>query len=316
MCGGAFYVAREKGYFKKLNLDIETRRFDDSSAAAAAVIAGELDLALLPSDARLFNTVAKGAPLAVILDGGHNRRGFGATVINVTQALHEDGVLSVRDFARLKGKKFGVPAAGSVGHYNAALSLIKATLDPAKDVQWVMDVSQPELMRMLASNELDASRPRLPARLACAEQQMGPDHHQRRCDRSGRANLHLRRARDFLAKKRDAAVRSPWPICTRPRLNAAAIDPGPRPDIVEILARAADWRPQTSFARGAELVLYCRGRSCRSPIPSWTFRISGAESISVCWKRKSRASSSLTSTLQRTQKPGSRKEKPFGELNY
>ncbi|TMJ29010.1 MAG: hypothetical protein E6G96_10845, partial [Alphaproteobacteria bacterium] len=79
MCGGAFYVAREKGYFKKLNLEIETRRFDDSSAAAAAVIAGELDLALLPSDARLFNTVAKGAPLAVILDGGHNRRGFGAT---------------------------------------------------------------------------------------------------------------------------------------------------------------------------------------------------------------------------------------------
>jgi NitT/TauT family transport system substrate-binding protein len=29
--GGAFFIAREKGYFKKLNLEIETKRFEDGA---------------------------------------------------------------------------------------------------------------------------------------------------------------------------------------------------------------------------------------------------------------------------------------------
>src|SRR4051794_29130879 len=257
MCGGAFYVARAKGYFKKLNLEIETRRFYDSSAAVAAVIAGELDLALLPSDARLFNTVAKGAPLAVILDGGHNRRGFGATVINVTQALHEDGVLSVRDFARLKGKRFGVPAAGSVGHYNAALSLIKAALDPAKDVQWVMDVSQPELMRMLGRNELEAVDLTYQLGLLAQSNKWGPIIiNDDVIVPDGPVSI-VAAQRDFLTKRRDAAVRFALGYLRAiTELNAAAIDPGPHPDIVDILA-------QNGAVHDADLV--------RSTAPNWCY---------------------------------------------
>ena len=97
LAGGAFYIARDKGYFKKLNLQIETTTFADAASAARSLIAGELDLALIAPDASLFNRVAKGAPFVIVLDGGRNRRGFGCTVINVTQALHEDGVSSVRD---------------------------------------------------------------------------------------------------------------------------------------------------------------------------------------------------------------------------
>ena len=137
--GGPFYIARDKGYFKKLNLDIETEHFVDGSSAARSLIAGELDFALIAPEAGLFTSVSKGAPIVVVLDGGRNRRGFGSTVINVTQALHEGGLNSVRDFDRLKGKKIGVPAIGSVNQYNAALSSMKAKLDPAKDVEWVAD---------------------------------------------------------------------------------------------------------------------------------------------------------------------------------
>ena len=53
-----------------------------------------------------------------------------------TQPLHEGGITSVRDFERLKGKKFGVPALGSVNQYNASFSLTIAKLDPGKDVEW------------------------------------------------------------------------------------------------------------------------------------------------------------------------------------
>ena len=96
-------------------------------------------------------------PLVVVLDGGSNRRGYGATVVNVSQALYDEGVTSVRDFSALKGKKFGVPAAGSVNQYSAARTLIKAKLDPAKDVEWVMNVAQPDLARMLGRNEVAAT---------------------------------------------------------------------------------------------------------------------------------------------------------------
>ena len=90
--GGAFYVAREKGYFSKLGLEIETKTFIDGAMAVPSMVAGELDMTFMTPNASLFNSVAKGAPLVVILDRGNNRKGFAYTLVNVTQALYDDGV--------------------------------------------------------------------------------------------------------------------------------------------------------------------------------------------------------------------------------
>ena len=65
--GGAFYVARDKGYFKKLGLDVETKQFADGALAVPSLISGELDITFMTAAASLFNSVAKGAPLVVIL---------------------------------------------------------------------------------------------------------------------------------------------------------------------------------------------------------------------------------------------------------
>jgi NitT/TauT family transport system substrate-binding protein len=237
--GGAFFIARDKGYFKQLNLEIETRHFDDGSLAVPSIIAGELDLASMSINASLFNSIARGAPLVVVLDGGNNRRGFGATVINVTQALYDEGVSSVRDFAKLKGKKFGVVALGGVNQYNAALSLLKARLDPAKDVQWIANASQPDLMRMLADNELDAAdlayqlgflaQSSKWAPIIVTDDQIVPD--------AAISAFAVRR--DFLAKSRDAVVRFAMAYLRGIKeFNAAALDPGAHPEIVDILAQS------------------------------------------------------------------------------
>src|SRR5947208_4547315 len=74
--GGAFYVAREKGYFQKLGLEIETKTYMDGALAVPSMLSGELDMALMTANASLFNSIAKGAPLVLILDRGHNRPGF------------------------------------------------------------------------------------------------------------------------------------------------------------------------------------------------------------------------------------------------
>jgi len=255
--GGPFYIARDKGYFKKLNLEIATSSFPDVNSAARSLIAGELDLALLAPDVGFFNSIAKGAPLLVMLDGGRNRRGFGATVINVMQALHEGGINSVRDFERLKGKKVGVPALGGINQYNAAFSLIKAKLDPAKDVDWIAQPAQTELVGMLAREELAAADLAYPLGLLAQNNKSGPiiinddvivpD-----------AQISIFAAhKDFIARSRDAAVRFAMAYLRAARdFNAAAIDPWAHPDVVEILA-------QSMPGVTAELV--------RASAPNWSY---------------------------------------------
>jgi NitT/TauT family transport system substrate-binding protein len=237
--GGAFFIARDKGHFKRLDLEIETRHFEDGTFAVPAIIAGELDLTLLPTDASLFNSIAKGAPLVVVLDAGHNRRGFGSTVINVTQALYDAGVSSVRDFARLKDKKFGVTALGSVNHYNAALSLLKAKLDPVKDVQWIANVSQLELMRMLGENEVDAADLAYHLGFLAQDRKWGPIivTDDQIVPEAAISIFAVRR--DFLATSRDTVVRFAMAYLRGVKeFNAAARDPGAHPDTVEILAHS------------------------------------------------------------------------------
>jgi NitT/TauT family transport system substrate-binding protein len=241
ICGGAFYIARDKGYFKKLNLEIETKHFEDGSLAVPSIIAGELDFTLMSADASLFNSIAKGAPLVVVLDGGNNRRGFGATVINVTQALYDEGVRTVADFARLKGKKFGVAALGSVNQYNAAQVLLKAKLDPAKDVQWIVNVPQPDLMRMLGQSQVDATDLAYQLGFLAQSNKWGPIvvNDDQIVPDAAISIFAVRR--DFLAKNRDAVVRFAMAYLHGVKeFNAAAKNPGAHPDIVDILAHNSD----------------------------------------------------------------------------
>jgi NitT/TauT family transport system substrate-binding protein len=236
--GGAFYIAREKGYFSKLGLEIETKSFIDGAMAVPSMVAGELDMTFMTPNASLFNSIAKGAPLVVILDRGNNRKGFAYTLVNVTQALYDEGVHAMGDFAKLKGKKMGVGALGSINQYNLAQALLKVGLDPAKDVQWVVNISQPDLMKMLGQGQVDATdlawqfgvfaQQNKWGPIVATGDEMVPD-----------AAIGLYAARkEFLEKNRDAAVRFAMAYLHAAReFNAAAQAPDQHADIVELLAK-------------------------------------------------------------------------------
>jgi len=236
--GGAFYIAREKGYFSKLGLEIETKSFIDGAMAVPSMVAGELDMTFMTPNASLFNSIAKGAPLVVILDRGNNRKGFAYTLVNVTQALYDEGVHAMGDFAKLKGKKMGVGALGSINQYNLAQALLKVGLDPAKDVQWVVNISQPDLMKMLGQGQVDATdlawqfgvfaQQNKWGPIVATGDQMVPD-----------AAIGMYAARkEFLEKNHDAAVRFAMAYLHAAReFNAAAQAPDQHADIVELLAK-------------------------------------------------------------------------------
>jgi NitT/TauT family transport system substrate-binding protein len=236
--GGGYFIAREKGYFKKLGIEIQSREFQDGSMAVPSMIAGELEFAGMTAAASLFNSVAKGAPLVVVLDRANNRPGFGYTVVNVSTALYDQGVRSLADFAKLKGKRFGVGAVGSINQYNLSQGLLKAGLDPSKDVQWIVNVPQPDLMRMLGQGQVDVTDLAYQFGLFAQNNKWGPiiANGDRIAPNTAIATFAVRK--DYLEKNRDAVVR--WAIAYLQgvkEFNAAAQAPDKHPDIVDILAK-------------------------------------------------------------------------------
>src|SRR3984957_11635012 len=138
--GGPYFIARDKGYFSKLGLDVDTRIFMDGALAVPAMVSGELDITLVTMSAGLFNSIAKGAPMAIFLHRGNNKTGRGGSSINVSNTMYAAGVKGPGDLALLKGKRFGITVLGSINQYEAALALQKAGLDPRTDVRWVSNV--------------------------------------------------------------------------------------------------------------------------------------------------------------------------------
>jgi len=236
--GGAFYIARDKGYFAKVGVDIETRSFMDGAMAVPSMIAGELDMTLMTPNASLFNSVAKGAPLVVILDRGHNKKGFAYTLVNVTQAMADQGIKSMADFAKLKGKKIGVGALGSINQYNMAQALLKVGLDPAKDVQWVVNVSQPDLMKMLGQGQVDATDLAWQFGVFAQQNKWGPIVATGDQMVPDAAIAMIAVHKGFLEKNRDAVVRFAMAyLHAAKEFNAAAQAPDKHMDVVEILAK-------------------------------------------------------------------------------
>jgi NitT/TauT family transport system substrate-binding protein len=236
--GGAFLIAREKGYFKKLGLEIDTKTFIDGALAVPSLISGELDLTFMTANAALFNSIAKGAPLVLFLDRGINKVGRAYTAMNVTQELYDQGVKSPADFARLKGKKVGLSATGSINQYVFSLALQKAGLDPRKDVQWVTNIGQPDLMKMLGQKQVDATDLAYQFAYFAQNNKAGPivakgDD----LDPDGQIGMFAAR-REVLRDKRDLVVRFVIAYLQGAKeFNAAAGDPDKNEEIVSILAK-------------------------------------------------------------------------------
>ncbi len=236
--GGGFYIARDKGYFEKVGITIETKQYIDGSMAVPGLIAGELEISNLPAAANMFNSIAKGAPLVVVLDWGHNKPGRAYTATNVTQELYDSGVHGLEDFAKLKGKRIGVGALGSINQYNIAKGLEKAGLNPAQDVKWVVNVGQPDLMRMLGQKQLDATDLAYQFAVFAQQSKWGPIVATGDQVAPGGQIAAYAARRDFVEKRRDVMVRFAVAYLQGVKeFNAAAGDPDKYPDVIEILAK-------------------------------------------------------------------------------
>ncbi|MET0413039.1 MAG: aliphatic sulfonate ABC transporter substrate-binding protein [Polyangiaceae bacterium] len=139
----AFFVAKEKGFFKDEGLDVQTKIFSSPGDGLTPLVAGDLDLVLSTADSVL--TVADKAP------------GRLKIVYLTDTSAGADAILAKKDILDVKALK-GKRVAATLGQCNQLLldkALERAGLS-AKDVQ-IVNMNPDDAGAAFAAGKLDAA---------------------------------------------------------------------------------------------------------------------------------------------------------------
>jgi NitT/TauT family transport system substrate-binding protein len=117
------YVAKDLGYFKDENLDVEIKRFEGGVGAFRSVASGAVTLAGTSSEPAI-NAIGQGAEVKVVYTYAPN--------VDVSLVARPE----IKTLADLKGKKIGIQEKGGFADVMSRFALQKAGIDP-KDVSFV-----------------------------------------------------------------------------------------------------------------------------------------------------------------------------------
>src|SRR5207248_3097874 len=68
LSSAATFVARERGYFQEEGIEVESTPLDGSTESTSALAAGQLDVATGGTAAGLYNSIARGIDVRIVLD--------------------------------------------------------------------------------------------------------------------------------------------------------------------------------------------------------------------------------------------------------
>ncbi len=160
---GPIFVAQAKGFFDKVNLDVELKYFADGALAIPALIAGELDVTVSTLNAGLFNAVSRGAPYKLILDRGIGKAGLRLDDDRgLATRWSQAGMTASNKMALLKGKRIAIQAPGGIDQYLLGLGVQRAGLDPRTDVTWNTGLAYPDIVKAIGANQADAANVPVP----------------------------------------------------------------------------------------------------------------------------------------------------------
>jgi len=166
-----------------------------------------------------------------------------------------------RRFRQAQGKEIRRRRRRSINQYNLAQGLLKAGLDPAKDVQWTVNVPQPTSCACWG-RPVDVTDLAYQFGLFAQNNKWGPiiANGDQIAPNAAIATFAVRK--DYLARNRDAVIR--WSMAYLQgvkEFNAAAKDPSKHPEIIEILAKnTALNKPELVRAIAPNWGLHQRGR--------------------------------------------------------
>lgn len=169
---GPYYIAQEKGYFKKLKIDIVPSSHVDGSLSMPSLIAGELDITGATLSAGLFNLMTKGSDLRLFFERGRESPGWGSNAILVSNEMWEKGFRNVDGYKFAKGAKIGISSRGSVAHYLHTVGLERAGLK-VDDAEWQWGLTPQVSLPLMQQNRLDILNLPLPGAYAAQSKGIG-----------------------------------------------------------------------------------------------------------------------------------------------
>jgi NitT/TauT family transport system substrate-binding protein len=147
----ALWVAQDAGLFREQGLDVNLVNIPNTSTAAQAMVAGEVQVSSL-DPAAVMQASVNGADL-VMLYGQMDRLNFAI----MSQP-------SIRDPQELKGKTMGISRLGSASHTAAVVALRGWGLEPDRDVSLRQLGNFGNVLPAFETGQLDAGTIGLPVR--------------------------------------------------------------------------------------------------------------------------------------------------------
>ncbi|MFC4401858.1 ABC transporter substrate-binding protein [Gracilibacillus xinjiangensis] len=148
--GAGFYIAKDKGYYEKYNIEVEFATFGNSDEMLPAVASGEVDVAGGISSASFFNSIAQGIDVRFIADKGHNNEGSSYFSFVVREDLQDE----IKDYSDIKGKKIAVSTQNAVDDYIYNEMLKHAGVSP-EDVEFVLMSDFGNMMSAMGNQQID-----------------------------------------------------------------------------------------------------------------------------------------------------------------
>ncbi|HZU07564.1 MAG TPA: ABC transporter substrate-binding protein [Chloroflexota bacterium] len=149
----ARFVAVERGYFEEEGIEIEEHAFDTSAKMLPALAADQVDMAVGGISAGLFNAIAQGIAVRLVLDHTTAPPGEGAGGLLVRKDLIESG--RVRDVSDLRGQRVAITSKGQATEFVLHTALTQAGLAMA-DVE-VPELAYPDMTLALANRSIEAA---------------------------------------------------------------------------------------------------------------------------------------------------------------
>lgn len=149
------YLAKERGYFKELGLDVEIVDFNNSGAPMTMLLSkGELDVGAGNITAGLFNAIVNGQDFRIVADKGHLDMNKDYLALMVRNDHIRSG--RYKSFKDLKGFRMGLTSLDGVSQEILTEKFLKKSGLKLEDVIFVK-LSYAEMNLALKAGSIDAT---------------------------------------------------------------------------------------------------------------------------------------------------------------
>ncbi|HLH25153.1 MAG TPA: ABC transporter substrate-binding protein [Chloroflexota bacterium] len=149
------FIAAEKGYFEQAGVDFEFVRFGNSSEAIPALGTGQVEASSSGTNPALWNAVARGIPLKMVLDKGTFRPGWGDQALAIRKAVYDAGRGHTLD--DLQGLRIAMTPPGRGTASGCALGAGLQRVGQTLDVVDIQPINFPEQLAALANGAVDGA---------------------------------------------------------------------------------------------------------------------------------------------------------------